>query len=59
MVPERIRRFVEHVLPWYDPELERQRAARSAALAARGDRARDAALRAGYSAYGRRLDRRR
>ena len=43
MVPEVIRRVVERLLPWYDPELEAQRDAHTEAIRQRSIRARIAA----------------
>ena len=59
MVPEPIRRLVERIVPWYDPELERARAVKSARLAARTSRAqsRADAARIGYLDYAERLRR--
>jgi hypothetical protein len=66
--PDRIRRFVERLLPWYDPEAERKRTATTEAIRQRSLTARltvehlspEAALRvrAAYAAYARQLHRR-
>lgn len=60
MLPDRVRRFVEQVLPWYDPQQERLRAERIEAMRLRSIRARIEAerIRAGYIAYADRLTRR-
>lgn len=59
MVPERIRRFVEWLLPWYDPEYERQRNRRTEQMRLRSIRARIEAerVRDGYRAYADRFER--
>ena len=43
MVPESVRRIVERILPWYDPELEARRDARTEGIRQRSIRARIAA----------------
>lgn len=43
MVPESVRRIVERILPWYDPELEARRDARTEGIRLRSIRARIAA----------------
>lgn len=40
MVPKRIRRFVENLLPWFDPAVEAQRAERTEAIRRRSISAR-------------------
>ena len=68
-LPDRFRRLVERMLPWYDPELEARRAAESKALhaqsiAVRQQAERDLAnasassIRNAYGAYGHRVNRR-
>lgn len=53
------RRLVERLLPWYDPEVERRRAANTEELRQRSIRARIEAerVRDAYLAYAERLER--
>ena len=65
-LPDRLRRLVERMLPWYDPELEARRAAESKAMHARSIAVRQqaerdlahasaASIRHAYQAYGHRV----
>lgn len=59
MLPNRLRRLIEAILPWYDPSEERARATRSEALRVRSISARIEAerVRRSYVEYANRLER--
>ena len=57
MVPDPIRRIIERFLPWYDPEEEARRDARTEAIRVRSIKARVAAeaIQQPYREYAQRL----
>ena len=66
-VPDRFRRLIETLLPWYDPDLEAMRAQRSEAIHAQSIAVRQqaerelanasaASIRRAYRAYGHRVN---
>lgn len=59
MIPSSIRRLIERILPWYDPEYERLRDRRTESMRQRSVKARIEAehVRAAYLEYADRLER--
>ena len=66
-VPDRLRRLVERMLPWYDPDLEAMRARRTESIHAKSIAVRQqaerelanasaASIRKAYRAYGHRVN---